>query len=329
LDWLYVWPTAGDVFGWGVEETDKAVVLAAGKILGNRSEGFVFKDDAADVPGDPLPSATVKNYRSDLGSDTEFGAGTTDAYGSYRTDVQGGPVGTVTVPTDFLAGGDQAIKTILESGGNPEDGGYARARWILRSSYRGVVEAALGRALGLDVSRAGRWARVYERDGTLRVGHAPNFDLTNWSDLDTGIACDYARCRYERAGVSDPLYVLVGASSTAYLYRIDSEGATPTLAFTIGSGDAGEALAVSDAMFLAWRKSSGTVYTTRYQKQGGTFAAVGTEQTTNLTGLDSDTFLAAGFYPDPTTGKRRIGLLHSVGGSLILRLSDDGITFDA
>ncbi|GEM_PF-3627841 len=331
FDWVRAWPGCGDCWQWGVGDLGDPCVLAVGKILGVRSQGFVFRGDDDPETGKPLVGAPVRNLRVDQGSgasvEATIGEGSSQADGSYSTSVLAGPVGSSPPGTayDGLEGGDETVSTTLQSSPSPSESSRFRSRWIKRTSFRGSAPPG-GRAFGIDVSRAGRWARAFGKGGTLWIGRAANYALPSvWADVDTGLPADWARVRYPRVGQADPLFALVGKDSAIELYRIDAEGSAPIMSHTIGAGQAGELLALDDGPLLAWRVQGGAVYLRRFRRDE---TEIGTEKATNLTGLDDGAGVAAGFYPDPRDGKRRIGLLHVVGGTLVLRLSDDGVTFD-
>ncbi len=159
------------------------------------------------------------------------------------------------------------------------------------------------------------------RSRTRRLAFASNATLA-WSYVDTGQTdVDDITLDYPRAGASDLVTVTTVESGTAYLYTADEEG-NLTLAITIGTATAAAHCHTKNGILYTFRLDSGTIYGRAYDLQGN---AIESEWTTNLTGVDDDEIDArVSIGPG---GEQRIGILHLVSGTAILKTSPDGKTF--
>jgi hypothetical protein len=285
--------------GSAYDLANPALPCAVEVALRARSEGVVFRLD-----DQPYPSTTVRAYETSTPANIT-GTGVTDAKGRYTT---GTP----------YARGNKNITTKLLVGSQPSANRVEVNRERDRTSFR---KNTTGVGLAYAVSRAMRHARAYSDGGTMKLGFAENVGYP-FSDVDTGLNPTAATLDYSKAGLADILRVCVCESGTIKVYVTSDESGTLTLAITVGTGTYGAVVQRPDGVLHTYRLASGTVYTRAYDARNNALYA---EQTTNLTGLDNseiDTRYSVG-----EDGKAIIGLIHSVGGALIFKTSQDGITF--
>jgi hypothetical protein len=215
------------------------------------------------------------------------------------------------------------VTTELRQGDLPylEDNRVLVNRERDRTSFR-IPASVAEEPTAYNVSRDMRHTRGYVRDGTLRIGFSANL-VPAFSEVDTGLTdVESLTMQYVRQGEINTVYVCVVSAGVGYVYTVDNEGGTVTLAITIGTADHAAARMGPDGILRTYRLDGGTVYVRAYDAQ---LNALYTEQTTNLTGLDDAEIDAD--YSIETGGLIRIGLMHFVGGSAVLKFSNDGITF--
>jgi hypothetical protein len=304
-DAIEAYPGAGKGVWTGdaYDDLNPEIPLAFGKVFRARSEGLVFTDAS-----EPYDAADITQYETVGLAST--GTATTDVNGIYAT---GSP----------YARGNRDITTELHQGAGP----YLTANRVLvnrerdRTSFR-QAESTAEEPNGYAVSRDSRHARAYMRDGTLRLGFSQN-NAVAFTEVDTGITdVESVALAWTWQGKNAVLYVTTAESGTVKAYRLDNEAGGLTLAITIGSGTHGCTDIGADGVIRTYRLDSGTVYVRAYDAELNPLYA---EQTTNLTGLDdAEIDVRHSVAPD---GKQRVGLLHFVGGSIVLKFSADGISF--
>jgi hypothetical protein len=306
FDAVQAYPGAGIGVWTGAayDPLNPEVPIAFGKVLRARAEGIVFQDDA-----DPYNDASIVAYETSAPASV-IGTDQTDTRGRYETEIP-------------YARGNVDITTELRQGDLPylEDNRVLVNRERDRTSFR-IPPSVAEEPTAYNVSRDMRHTRGYVRDGTLRIGFSANL-VPAFTEVDTGLTdVESLTMQYVRQGEINTVYVCVVSAGTGYVYTVDNEGGTVTLAITIGTADHAAARMGPDGILRTYRLDGGTVYVRAYD---ALLNALYTEQTTNLTGLDDAEIDAD--YSIETGGLIRIGLMHFVGGSAVLKFSNDGITF--
>jgi hypothetical protein len=288
--------------GSSFDPTRKTIPVVFTKILRGRGEGLVFDTDAV-----PLNGARVVLDRE---------ADHTDIRGSVLTDT----IGRYLTASPW-AKGNRDHRTELRYGATPYLYSVEKAHNRRRSrvSFRHVREIVDG--LDYAVSANWRHAVVFRRTGTAWLGFSSNV-VPDYSERDTGN--DWNRCRITWApGSEGALWLLYRDSGSSFTAtKTLDEGGSFVMSLSIGAGDYGDFCWTSNHVLHVYRLSGGTVYLQRYDLQGG---AIGSEITTDLTGLDSKQISCG-----PSTGsggEHRISIWHVVGGVQVIKTSINGWTF--
>lgn len=184
-----------------------------------------------------------------------------------------------------------------------------------------LFTAEVSDSLDYAVSRGWTHARAFLRDGELYLGFSNNVSPFSWDDRATGLLVDSCQCSYPMAG-GEALWLCYAKDGQVKLTSTRTRGATFTVAITIGSGNFGAIAHVANNTVFVYRLSGGTVFGQQFD---GQMNQVGTEFTTNLTGLDDKPIAARSSVG--SGGELRIGIQHNVGGSLVFKTSRDGKTF--
>ena len=176
---------------------------------------------------------------------------------------------------------------------------------------------------GLDYAVSSNWrhAVIFRRANTAWLAFSSNV-TPSYHEVDSGN--NWSRCRVSYAdGSESALWVLYRDSGGAfYLTKTKDEGGSFDMAISIGSGDYGDFCWSQNHVLHVYRLSGGTVYLKRFDLQGN---AIGTEITTDLTGLNSKQFSCAPSVG--SGGEHRIGLWHVVAGVQTIKTSVNGWNF--
>jgi hypothetical protein len=281
------------------DATKPEVPLAMAKHLRARAEGMVFHLDQT-----PWPSVEVFAFETATPTNAA-GNASTDAIGRYVTGTPWGH-GNIDTTTELRPG----------DGANLSDHEVWRNRYRARTSFRKDADT-ISTVCDYDVSRSWRHARGYERSGDAWLGFKSN-EAGTWTEVNTGVAATGVSICYPAGGSDDRLRVLIEDSGTLTLYYAKEDG-TLTMAFTLGSGTYGDIAFTGNNVMYGIRLSGGTVYVKAFDGQGN---ALGSEKTSNLTGLDdapiaAETSVGSG-------GESRLHVLYTIGGSLTVKTSLDG-----
>lgn len=198
--------------------------------------------------------------------------------------------------------------------------------------YGGAPSAT---ALGYDVSKSLRHARVYVSSGTgtLSVGTCSNTTLGSWVDFDTGVTASAARCRWTRHAGSVSLGILYGPGSAGGAIHFASssdEGRTLGTPMTIATGtffDFNESDSGIRTFFWLQPTTSGPagtydVWSAIYDQS---LTAVRAAAVTNITGIDNQPIACRSSVGNG--GSNLIGLFYSSGGTLETKWAPDALTF--
>jgi hypothetical protein len=300
-DEVHAYPGAGRGV-WddsGYDATKPEVPLAMAKHLRARAEGMVFHLDQT-----PWPSVEVFAFETATPTNAA-GNASTDAIGRYVTGTPWGH-GNIDTTTELRPG----------DGANLSDHEVWRNRYRARTSFRKDADT-ISTVCDYDVSRSWRHARGYERSSDAWLGFKSN-EAGTWTEVNTGVPATGVSICYPAGGSDDRLRVLIEDSGTLTLYYAKEDG-TLTMAFTLGSGTYGDIAFTGNNVMYGIRLSGGTVYVKAFDGQGN---ALGSEKTSNLTGLDdapiaAETSVGSG-------GESRLHVLYTIGGSLTVKTSLDG-----
>lgn len=234
------------------------------------------------------------------------GGGTSDARGTYRTNA---PFGK----------GNDAHRTRLAADGTKNEAWTPQNRYAGRTDFLGIPEPSgrcflrihsdLRRALGV-VSGGTLWLWFFN------VGQ-PSADVMAEA-WDTEVPAEWC------AGAWRPghgMLLLLGDGGNALLYRLDTEGGTPSMSTDLGAATSGDIFSTDDVTFRAYRLDGGTV-------KGHVFDVAGNEISafdTNLEGLDEE-FIACDQSVARANGVE-VALTAVQGGTRKVFLSSDGRNF--
>ena len=306
-DEAHAYPGAGRGVwdGTGYDSANPAVPLVMAKHLRGRAEGMIFN-------GDQTPRPAVHVEANEVTSGAPAGSGTSDTKGVYRT---GSPWGR----------GNRDVGVEAWMGALP----YLRAeerwqnRYRGRTSFRRLIEPALGRRVDYDVSRFQRHVVSWVDAGTVYLGLSGNRLPIAFATVATSITADIAKVAWDRAENVPAINLLTISGGVAELRRSLTEGATWTMPISVATATEGDLTATpAGERYVYYRDSGGTIQGKLYDLKDNLVRS----WATNLTGVD-DADISAVNSTSEEGSRFRIHLFYAVGGSMLVASSFDGETF--
>lgn len=309
IDW---YPGVGDAFGHrsGTHQYEYcdsmgrygAIELRTQRYLRSAVVGVALHGSTAK----PLVGATVAVLEAT--GHASAGSGETDIRGEYLT-AEPYPYHNSSFDTQLQVGAPRPEATLTL---------YSRSRQ--RVAFRGTPASA---GISYDVSDAMRHIRAFIDAGTIWIQSAATVDPRVWDPaVDTGVTADRACVRYERAKPNQAVLITYAASGTVYARATADEGRSVSMATTIGSGDYPAMVSCRDGLQAVYWVTGSAIHGVLFDGAGN---RIKLEFTAVASGVDAAQIAAEEYVSG--RGVRGIALLYRSTGTLVTKVSTDGVVF--